>query len=185
MYRRGSQRGRTVGVMNGIARRIALGSVVMGVIPAMVLSSAQGGRAGWDVDRLATGGRPDIAAARDRLRATQTMSTPASDRCLDALLAVEQAGLQLRDDTDFRCPGSTGFSPTAEQHWGATCWRTRLCPGASYVAVNPGMVGPDNARLRYVVAHEVCHVNTYARTGSAGSEPSADRCAAAAGFPPP
>ena len=185
MYQRGVRGGRTVGVANGTALRVVLGAAVIGVIPVTMLSAAPVGRAGWDVDRIATSGRPDIEATRDRLRATQTMSTPASDRCLDALLAVEQAGLQLRDETDFRCPGSTGFSPTAEQHWGATCWRTRLCPGASYVAVNPGMVGPDNARLRYVVAHEVCHVNSYARTGSAGSEPAADRCAAAAGVPPP
>ena len=167
----------------GSGARLGLVVAVFGAAAVMSFDAAGTGRARWDVDRAPTTTTPDHVANRDRLRATQMMSTPASDRCLDALLAVEQAGLALRDATDFRCPGSTGVTPTSEQHWGATCWQNRLCPGGSYVAINPGLIGPDDARLRYVVAHETCHVNSYARTGSAGSEPAADRCAAAAGFP--
>ena len=168
----------------GSGLRVALGTAVVGGAAVVALNAAGMGRAGWDFERVPNTTTPDHLALRDQLRDSQTMSTPASDRCLDALLAVEQAGLPLRDDTDFRCPGSTGITPSSEQHWGATCWQNELCPWSSYVAVNPGLIGPDPSRLRYVVAHEICHVNSYARTGSAGTEPAADECAAAAGFPP-
>ena len=126
---------------------------------------------------------PSPKAERDRALAGQAKSAPVADRCLDALYAVETSGHALPDDTEFRCPGSTGYTPESEQHWGATCWRTALCPGHSYVAINPSVIGPSDQLLRHVIAHEICHVITYARTGAPGSEPAADECAAAAGFP--
>lgn len=120
---------------------------------------------------------------RDDRPSSQTMAAGTSQRCLDALYEVESAGHELHDETEFRCPGSTGFTPESEQHWGATCWDTALCPRSSYVAISPAVIGPSDERLRYVIAHEICHVNSYARTGEPGSEPAADACAAEAGFP--
>ena len=100
-----------------------------------------------------------------------------------SLLTVESSGLHLNDSTEFRCPGDTGEYPGDDQHWGATCWQNELCPGGSYVAITTSLIGPDDGRLRYVIAHEICHVNSYMRTGRAGSEAAADACAAGAGFP--
>ncbi|HUR49654.1 MAG TPA: hypothetical protein VMY88_09045 [Acidimicrobiales bacterium] len=127
-------------------------------------------------------GRPEETANRDRLLASQRKSAPSTERCLNSLLTVEAAGLTLRDQTEFRCPGAA-TEPGEERHWGATCWETELCRGGSYIAVDEELIGRDDARLRYVIAHEICHVNSYMRTGEPGSEPAADRCAATAGFP--
>ena len=135
------------------------------------------------VGRVAVNKEPAPAMSdRDRSLAPQAKDPSVSERCLDALHAVESSGHALRDDTEFRCPGIAA-EPGGEHHWGATCWRTVLCPGGSYIAIDESLIGPEDARLSYVIAHEICHVNSYTRTGEAGSEPAADECAAAAGFP--
>ncbi len=155
---------------------IILITVVVGLSVAVALVGAKGGRSReFDVSRLS---RVDV----EQLLASQAKVSPTSHRCLASLLAVERAGLELRDQTEFRCPG-TAAEPGEEHHWGATCWQNKLCPGGSYIAVDPGLIGPDDARLRYVIAHEICHVNSYAQTGDRGTEAAADKCAAGAGFP--
>ena len=95
-------------------------------------------------------------------------STPAEDRCLAARQAVENAGDHLAAGFGYRCPDS-GYS-----HWGAT---TVPPCGRCFVAINTALIGPDDARLRYVVAHEFCHSN-WVR-----NEKAADDCAAQYGFP--
>jgi hypothetical protein len=45
------------------------------------------------------------------------------------------------------------------------------------VAINAAAVGPNDATLRYVVAHEFCHSNGIV------DEQAADDCAAHYGFP--
>ena len=151
-------------------------SAVM-VLATMVALTAERGRG-----READIARREVPASRDRRLASQTKSTPTSERCLNSLLTVETAGLELRDETEFRCPG-VAAEPGEEHHWGATCWQNELCPGTSYIAIDPELIGSDDARLRYVIAHEICHVNSYVQTGDRGTESAADECAAGAGFP--
>lgn len=108
---------------------------------------------------------------------------PPSTRCLDALADVEGAGLFLPEETEFRCPGNTESFPGDRQHWGVACWRNDYyCRGGSWIAVNPRTVGPDDDRLRHVIAHETCHILDYA-AGGVTSESSADACASRVGFP--
>ena len=161
------------------ARRPLLAVLTVGVVLIATVIAVRSGVGDVALDKA----QPPAISDRDRSLATQAKGPGVSERCLDALHAVESSGHALRDDTEFRCPGSTGYTPDSEQHWGATCWQNVLCPGLSYLAVNEAMVGPSDARLRYVIAHEICHVNSYTRTGEAGSEPAADDCAAAVGFP--
>lgn len=155
---------------------VVLITLVMGI--GVVVALLAGGNTGNEADLGRIAPPPD----RDQLLASQSKTNPSSERCLDSLLTVEAAGLTLRDETEFRCPG-TATEPGEGHHWGATCWQNEFCPGGSYIAIDPAQIGPDDARLRYVIAHEICHVNSYVATGEAGSEPAADRCAAAAGFP--
>jgi len=66
--------------------------------------------------------------------------------------------------------------------WGVACWN---CEGAgSWIAVDVGRIGPSDATLRYVVAHETCHANDYAGLGVT-TEVGADLCAALHGAPRP
>jgi|GEM_PF-3515222 hypothetical protein len=107
---------------------------------------------------------------------------PVNTRCAAARQDVEATGLVLPDRFEFRCPGNTELSRGGRQHWGVTCSYASLCPGGAYVAVNLDRIGPSEARLRYVVAHEICHaVDVEARRPL--REPAADACAAAHGFP--
>src|SRR3954452_14930243 len=93
---------------------------------------------------------------------------PISDRCTAARQAVEAAGDHLGAGFDFRCP-ATDFP-----RWGATT----LSPcGLCAVDINTALIGPNNAELRYVVAHEFCHSN------GIRDEQAADNCAARYGFP--
>ena len=93
---------------------------------------------------------------------------PISDRCTAARQAVEAAGDHLGAGFDFRCP-ATDFP-----RWGATT----LSPcGPCSVDINTALIGPNNAELRYVVAHEFCHSN------GIRDEQAADDCAARYGFP--
>lgn len=116
------------------------------------------------------------AAARD--------ATPSDTaRCIGVLAAVQAAGLILPPGFEYRCPGDTQTFAGDRQHWGVVCYRQApFCPTGAYVAVNPSRIGPSDARMRYVVAHEIGHALDYVRTGST-SEASADAHAAAAGFP--
>ena len=167
------------------ARRKPIRIVVLAATLAAGISVAfnvaRGGEA--DVSRLSS---VDISRLSNEeveaLLASQAKTTPTDHRCLASLLTVEQAGLELRDQTEFRCPGIAA-EPGDERHWGATCWQNELCPGGSWIAVDPEVIGPDDGRLRYVIAHEICHVNSYVTTGDRGTEPAADQCAAGAGFP--
>jgi len=82
--------------------------------------------------------------------------------------AVENAGDHLAAGYDFSCPDS-GYS-----HWGATS----LAPcGSCVVQINIAAIGPNDAKLRHVVAHEFCHSN------GIRNEQAADACAASYGFP--
>jgi len=45
------------------------------------------------------------------------------------------------------------------------------------VEINTAAIGPDNTKLRHVVAHELCHAN------GIRDEQAADACAAGYGFP--
>lgn len=102
-------------------------------------------------------------------------------RCAAALSDVEAAGLVLPAQFEYRCPGSTELFAGDRQHWGTACSMASLCPGHSYIAINPGLIGPSEARLRYVVAHEICHALDIAARRPL-DEPAADACAAAHGF---
>lgn len=157
---------------------------MLGVAVVVAVGSVARGPAEYDISAPATVdvGRPNVLPRAERLVAAQRKQVPTDQRCLDALVAVESSGLHLRDETEFRCPGIAA-EPGDERHWGATCWQNELCPGGSWIAVDPQLIGPNDGRLRYVVAHETCHVNSYMRTGGRGSERSADECAAGAGFP--
>jgi len=102
-------------------------------------------------------------------------------RCLSALEVVQSAGLVLPAGFEFRCPGDTQSFPGDRQHWGVACYHQMFCPKGAYIAVNPERVGDSDARLRFVVAHEIGHAIDYVTTGST-TEDSADDQAHAAGF---
>lgn len=108
---------------------------------------------------------------------------PYAARCLAALEDVRASGLLLPAIFEYRCPGDTQSFPGDRQHWGITCHRhPRYCPTGAYIGVNPAVVGPDEARLRYTVAHETCHALDY-EAGRTPTEPAAEACAAKHGFP--
>ena len=109
--------------------------------------------------------RQQIAAPR--VGAAGPGPTPAEERCLAARQAVENAGDHLGPGFEYRCPDSE-----YPQHWGATTWAP-----CCFVAINPAAIGPDDAKVRYVVAHEFCHSN------GVRDEQAADDCAAHYGFP--
>ncbi|MDQ3573580.1 MAG: hypothetical protein M3404_01445 [Actinomycetota bacterium] len=106
-----------------------------------------------------------------------------SARCAAALQTVQGAGLVLPSRFGFRCPGDTRAHP-GDRNWGIACYYyAPKCPGEAYVAINPTLIGPSDARLRYVVAHEIAHAIELVAQGSS-TEESADAQARAAGFPP-
>ncbi len=107
---------------------------------------------------------------------------PVAARCAAALADVEATGLRLPARFQYRCPGDTRMSAGDRQHWGVACAANPFCPDAAYIAINPDAIGPSEARMRYVVAHETCHAVDYV-SGRAQSEAAADACAAAHGFP--
>lgn len=106
-------------------------------------------------------------------------SDPA-ERCAKARQWVAAHGLVLPAGWGFRCPGSAvlGGAP----RWGLACWN---CEGnGSWIAVDAGRIGPSEATLRHVIAHEICHAIEYATLGLS-TEPTADLCAARHGAPRP
>lgn len=118
----------------------------------------------------------------DRSPAAAHAAPTDAARCISALAAVQAAGLILPAGFEYRCPGDTQAFPGDRQHWGVVCYRQApFCPTGAYIAVNPSRIGPSDARMRHVVAHEVGHALDYVRSGNT-SEPSADAHAAAAGF---
>ena len=81
---------------------------------------------------------------------------------------MENAGDHLAAGFEFRCPNSE-FA-----RWGATTVPPcRPC----FVEINTADIGPDDAKLRHVMAHEFCHSN------GIRDEQAADDCAARYGFP--
>jgi hypothetical protein len=113
-------------------------------------------------------GRRRQAIAAPRAGAAGPGSTAAEDRCLAARQAVDNAGDHLAAGFDYRCPDSE------YPRWGAT---TMPPCGPCLVTINSAFIGPDDAALRYVVAHEFCHSN------GVRDEQAADDCAAHYGFP--
>lgn len=87
-------------------------------------------------------------------------------------------GLPLPAGVGYRCP-STMFA-----HHGASCWYAAQCPNGRFIAINTELMGNvSQAYLRYVVAHEICHMMHFdARRSS--TEPEADACAASYGARP-
>jgi hypothetical protein len=66
--------------------------------------------------------------------------------------------------------------------WGVACWN---CDGTgSWIAVDVDRIGPSEATLRYVIAHETCHSIDYTSLGIT-TEVGADLCAALHGAPRP
>ena len=81
---------------------------------------------------------------------------------------MENAGDHLGPGYVFSCPASDF------PRWGATT----LAPcGPCVVEINIAAIGPSDAVLRYVIAHEFCHSN------GIRDELGADACAARYGFP--
>lgn len=89
-------------------------------------------------------------------------------RCGAARQDVEARGDHLAAGFEFRCPDAS------YPHWGAT---TVPPCGPCYVMINTDRIGPDDTKLRYVVAHEFCHSN------GIRDERAADNCAAHYGYP--
>ena len=115
------------------------------------------------------GTRPSRSAQRQPVAAPRAAApAPTSARCTAARQAVENAGNHLPAGFDFRCPGSD------YPRWGATS--VSPC-GSCFVSINTAAIGPNDAVLRYVIAHEFCHAN------GVGDELAADACAARYGFP--
>jgi hypothetical protein len=110
-------------------------------------------------------------------------------RCQNAETAVNAAGIFIAAGYEFRCPaGAT--DEVGGQHWGISSLWPICTPSdgtvhsGCYVEVNVDRIGPSDALLRHVIAHEFCHTIEYVATGTT-SELAADACAAAAGFPRP
>lgn len=120
------------------------------------------------------------APAPTPTRAAPSSSSSNAERCAAARQWVEAHGLVLPAGYGFRCPGPAMQGETPR--WGITCWN---CAGAgSYIAVDIDRIGPSDAALRYVVAHETCHAIDFATLGIS-TEIGADLCAALHGAPRP
>jgi hypothetical protein len=112
--------------------------------------------------------------------APSTTVPPASpqERCAEALQWVAGIGLPLPAGVGYRCP-STMFA-----HHGASCWYAAQCPNSRFIAINTELMGNvSQTYLRYVVAHEICHMMHF-DAGRSSTEPEADECAASYGARP-
>jgi len=110
---------------------------------------------------------------------TSASVTPEA-RCAAARQWVEAHGLVLPAGWGFRCPGEALVAGT--DRWGVACWN---CEGTgSWIAVDVGRIGPSEATLRYVIAHETCHAIDYTGLGIT-TEIGADLCASVHGAPRP
>ena len=135
---------------------------------------------------------PTTAAARAATTAppaTRAVAPPVvlstgrspEERCVTALRWLAGQNLTLPAGWGFRCPGLAleGGAP----RWGIACWNCEL-DGNNWIAVDVARIGPSDATLRYVIAHETCHANDYAGLGIT-TELGADLCAALHGAPRP
>lgn len=122
---------------------------------------------------------PALAVAPAPVVMTPVLTLPGGPvgPCAEALAWVTNAGLRLPSGAGYQCP-STQFA-----HHGVACSYAAPCPGSRYIAINIALMGDVTPEyLRYVVAHEVCHLLHFdARRES--TEPQADDCAAAYGAP--
>ncbi|MGH9224063.1 MAG: hypothetical protein ACRD2W_09855, partial [Acidimicrobiales bacterium] len=109
--------------------------------------------------------------------------TAPSARCSQAQAEVKAAGLSLPAGFRFLCSGAADLYAGDRGHWGTMChYHAPECLTNAYIAVNLDLIGANQARLRYVIAHETCHaLDAVARRPT--TEDAADRCAAAHGFP--
>jgi hypothetical protein len=106
--------------------------------------------------------------------------TGPAERCAAALGWASAHGISLPNGWRFFCP-TTISSLQGGTYWGRACMNLPgECPGTKFVKVDIGLIGPNDAMLRYVVVHEICHAIDLEATAST-SEPSADACAAAHG----
>jgi hypothetical protein len=127
-------------------------------------------------------GSPRAGAGRAGPPSTSTTAPastapPASpeQRCADALQWAAAAGLPLPRGVGYRCP-STLFA-----HHGASCWYAAQCPNGRFIAINTQLMGNvSQTYVRYVVAHEICHMMHF-DAGRSSTEAEADACAAAHG----
>lgn len=126
---------------------------------------------------------PSAALGRAGPRPTTTTTTVAApvppttaeERCAEALRWVAAAGLPLPAGVGYRCP-STLFA-----HHGASCWYAAECPRGRFIAINVELMGNvSQTYLRYVVAHEICHMRHF-NAGQSSTEGEADACAASYG----
>lgn len=98
------------------------------------------------------------------------------ERCDLSLGTVQHTGDVLPQGFEYRCPNST------YPHWGVT---SGAPDQPHFVSINVDKIGPNDAKLRYTIAHELCHARA-----AVGEEPfywrdeeATDRCAANYGFP--
>ena len=167
----------------GVRRDAPPESAVGGAAPVDPVGAAESNPGSTTPAEVPTARSPQPA---DAAGPSLTRATSPSPECAAALAVVEASGLDLPDQTAFRCPGSAQSFPGDRQHSGVACWdHAHFCPGQSFIAINPEEIRPMDRALQYVVAHEICHIRAYVETSSPGSEDAADRCAAAAGFPRP
>ncbi|MEA2901862.1 MAG: hypothetical protein QOH36_1749 [Actinomycetota bacterium] len=124
---------------------------------------------------------PSVVGSGSSVAPPAPASASATDRCAAARQWVDGQGLVLPAGYGFRCPGAAVMGETPR--WGVTCWN--CAPGSgNYIAVDIDRIGPSDATLRYVVAHETCHAIDFALTGIS-TEIGADLCAALHGAPRP
>ncbi|MDQ3569457.1 MAG: hypothetical protein M3396_02325 [Actinomycetota bacterium] len=128
-------------------------------------------------------GMPTLSLSTAAAHSTQGRGAASPEaRCAAALSRVQRSGLLLPAGFEYRCPGDTSSFVGDSQRWGVTCfYHQTFCPNGAYIAVNPARVGPSDARLRYVVAHEIGHAIDYVTMGFT-TEQSAHARARAAGF---
>ena len=124
--------------------------------------------------------RAPVAPASAPSSAAQAAGTSPEARCAAARLWVARHGLALPAGWGFRCPGSAVLGGTPR--WGVACWN---CEGTgSWISIDIGRIGPSDATLRHVIAHETCHALEYTTLGLT-TELTADLCAALHGAPVP
>jgi hypothetical protein len=118
--------------------------------------------------------RPPVAAAPAPPAPAPSPSPAPSEaeRCDAARQWVGERGLVVPRGWDYRCPDEARDERGGE-HWGIACWN---CEGGSHVGINVRLIGPSDANLRYVVAHEICHAIDYVTLGIS-TELTADLCA--------
>lgn len=106
----------------------------------------------------------------------------AEQRCGEAVVAVNAAGLHIAAGFEFRCP-ALALDENGHPHRGITCWYWpgKCRPCGCYVEINVDRIGSSDALLAFVVAHEICHTIELTETMTT-SEASADACAHAHGF---